>query len=121
MEIHRVKHGTIPVSDFKADEVTGSQKVLRRFQNEMPTPNDARLRVEDERDGKFVLWAHYVSFPENIGEDGRLSAKTGADSLDQPTVDKIEVSPNIGPAQDCDFVIFQDSPESRADCHHKGQ
>jgi hypothetical protein len=119
--IHRVKHPTIPVADFKPDEITGRQRVLRWFQHDVPIPNDCRLKVEDERDGTFVLWAIYVSLPESTDETGVLVAKTGADSLAQAIVDEIEVPQVCSLTRDCDFVIFQNSPESRAECHRKCQ
>lgn len=116
----RVKHSTIPVSAFKPEAANDYRpKVLRRFEDELPI--DCSLRVEDERDGKFVLWAHYVSISLNVPEGTAATITPGAESLDQTTVDKIEVAPVSNLTHGCDFVIFQDSPEVRAECQHKGQ
>jgi hypothetical protein len=117
---YRVKHSTIPVSAFKPESARGYRpKVLRWFQNESPI--DCSLAVENEHDGKFVLWAHFVSFPLNAPEGEVTTIGTGAESLAQSTVNEIEVAPASNLTQGCDFVIFQDSPEVRAECQHKGQ
>ena len=120
MTIIRVKHSTIPVSAFKPDKSNGHRpKVLRWFQHE--TIIDSSLSVEDERDGKYVLWAHFVSVPLNVPEGKVGVIGTGAESLAQSIVDEIEVAPVSNLTHGCDFVIFQDSPISRESCQHKDQ
>jgi hypothetical protein len=122
MTIHRVKHDTIPVSAFKPEAVKGNRsKILRWFQNEHLKQPDCPLRVEDERDGKFVLWTLHVSVPLNIPEGGAGVIGIGSESLAQTTVDKIEAAPVSNLTHGCDFVIFEDSPISRESCQHKGQ
>jgi hypothetical protein len=123
MTIHRVKHSTIPVSDFKPEAANGYRpKKLRWFKDEhLLHPNDCSLSVEDERDGKFVLWAHFVSVPLNVSSSKEGTIGVGAESLAQSTVDEIEVAPVSTLTRDCDSVIFQGSPKVQELCLHKGQ
>jgi hypothetical protein len=122
MTINRVRHGTIPVSDFKPDAAKDYRpKVLRWFKNEhILHPNDCSLRVEDELDGEFVLWADF-SFSLPMPSGAGLTGGTGNELLVQTIVDKIEVSPNSNLTHGCDFVIFEDSPIFRKFCLQKGQ
>jgi hypothetical protein len=119
---YRVKHSTIPVSAFKPDKSNGYRpKVLRWSENEHRQP-DSLLRVENEREGYFELWADLVSpVLLTLPAGGGVTAATGAESLDQTIVDKIEVAPNAAQFQGCDFVIFQNSKQIRELCQHKGQ
>jgi len=120
--IHRVKHKTISVSDFKPEAAKGYRsKVLRWFQNENLKQPDCPLRVEDERDGEYALWTFHVSVPLNVSEGKVATIRTGSESLAQSIVDKIEVAPASSLTQGCDFVIFQDSPKTRELCQQKGQ
>jgi hypothetical protein len=124
MNIQRVKHSTIPVSAFKPEAAKNYRpKVLRWFKDEhLLYPHDCSLRVDEEHGETFVLWAHFVaSIPPNIHAGVVATIGVGAESLAQPIVDRIEVSPASGPALDCDFVIFEDSPQVREECRRKGQ
>ena len=124
MNIHRVKHSTIPISAFKPDKSDGYRpKFLRWFENEhLKHPHDCSLRVENEREGNFELWADFVSpLPLSLPADGGVTAVTGSESLDQTTVDKIEVAPVSNLLHGCDFVIFQNSPQIRELCQQKDQ
>ncbi|MGA2801835.1 MAG: hypothetical protein ABSE97_05635 [Verrucomicrobiota bacterium] len=123
MNIHRVKHRTIPVSAFKPDKTNGHRsKVLRWFENEhLKHPHDCLLRVENERGEDFELWADFVSVPLNALKGEVIPIITGSESLAQSIVAEIEVSTNTALARDCDFVIFQNSPVCRAECLHQGQ
>ena len=122
MKTYRVKHPTIPVSEFKP--VDFRQKILRWFTNE--EPNDYRLDVEHERDGEYVLVAYSRARvvpqapPKNIlGVPALIEVDHG--SLAQSVVDKIEVAPNYELAEDADFVIFEDSPLVQQQCRRSGQ
>jgi hypothetical protein len=122
MTIHRVKHSTIPVSAFKPDPKTHRPKFLRWFEDEHIKHPDCRLRVENEREGYFELWADFVSpVLLTLPAGGGVTSATGRESLDQATVDKIEVAPNADSAQGFDFVIFQNSPQIRQSFHHQDQ
>lgn len=120
MNIYRVKHGTIPVSDFKPDG--NRAKVLRWFENEhLKHPHDCSLSVEHEQAGDFELWADFVSGPLTLPAGGGVVAITGRESLAQTTVDKIEVAPASNQTHNCDFVIFDNSPIIRESCQGQGQ
>jgi hypothetical protein len=108
--IHRVKHGTIPVTAFKPNPADNYHpKVLRWFRDTSPIPNDCHLRVEDESDGEFVLWVHFSS-SINTPEIAATMLGYGPESLNQATVDKIQVAPVCDLARGIDFVIFQEPP-----------
>ncbi len=126
MTIHRVKPVAIPAADFKPEKAKGFRpKTLRWFENEHLKHPDCSLRVKNERDGSFELWADHVFVPLNQPKDAPTGAATtigtGSESLAQSIVDKIEVAPVSNLTPDCDFVIFQDSPLIRAECLQKGQ
>lgn len=78
------------------------------------------LRVENEREGDFELWADFSSVL-STHESEVIVQTTGRESLAQPIVDKIEVAPVSNLTHDCDFVIFQESPRLRELCQHQGQ
>ena len=120
MTIPRVKHPTIPVSAFKPD---GSRrKVLRWFENEhLKHPHDCSLRVENERGENFELWADFVSTAVNVPTRTEATEIRGREPLAQSTVDKIEVAPISNQLQECDFVIFDNSPTIRKSCRGQGQ
>lgn len=123
MKIHRVKHTTIPVSAFKPAAANGHRrKVLRWFEQEhLKHPHDCLLRVENECDGSFELWADFASTFLNVPEGVATTIATGSESLAQSIVNKIEVAPISNLTRDCNFVIFQESPQMRELCQHQDQ
>jgi len=121
VKIDRIKHATIPASDFKPDKTSHRSKLLRWFQNENLKHPDCTLSVAEEHNGEFVLWAHFVAVPLNVSTASKGSLTVGAESLAQSIVDQIEVAPVSNLTRGCDFVIFQDSPLSREFCQRKVQ
>ena len=120
MEIHRVK-----IVNFSFFEV--NRRILRWFKQEFPT--DYVLRVSDVGpEDTCVLWAHaFWAEPHSetgladFSEAGRLRISPEPQPLDQPTVDKIERSTAATQLLGCDFVIFENSPKSRAECQAEDQ
>ena len=117
MTIHRVKHGSIPASDFKPEK--SRPKVLRWFQYEAPF--DYWLSVGDEVGGKYVLWADSVSIALIFHQGEDVIPISNRESLAQSNVDQIEVAPDSPHTHNCDFVIFQNSPILRRTCLAEGQ
>lgn len=117
-QIYRVK------SRFTEEELSG--KRLRWYTEEYPSNYTLRVSDFDPADNRFVLWAvSWTLEPEAViertGKCERRQILQGEESLDQPTVDKIEVAPPVGALHGCDFVLFEESPISRAECVAKDQ
>jgi len=127
---HRVKHPSIKCDEFKPDLKPGKDqyrpKRLRWYKQEISQDYVLTVSDEDAKDGKYLLWAGSWTIAESpslpkTGANERGQILSGEESLDQPSVDKIESVPSGTVLHGCDFAIFEESPISRTRYMAKGQ